>query len=224
MSSAMTYYSSCYMYESPAIGNQPTFFGNCYNLAGNSEEIQLLNFYQLHPAFNPNHAPTQNVVYHGFIDSPQDKEVAHLASKSQNENEPADEGQQIPCYYNWNRPSEYDFFSGEYWRENFFSFGNGSHHDAYGNSMGKAQEPDQYEEDCASYFSYQEDTEYQSASDYDSWSSYQNWVGYGGEEDPFNQGAQEPIVPHSYSRDDMGFCEAIFGHWPCLFQKRSIWY
>ncbi|KAJ7977047.1 hypothetical protein O6P43_006740 [Quillaja saponaria] len=168
----MTYYAP-YMYESHAIDNHPTLFGDT---TCNPQALQALN-------------------------AQADEDYG---------------GKQMPCYSNWNRPSEYDFFSGDYWRENnFFSFGNGSDHNVCDDSMEKGG-LDQCDEDCTNYISCQEDVENHPSCDNDSCSNYKTWFGYGGEKDDLNQGAQESIVPYSYSQDEMGFYESIFGNWPCF--------
>ncbi|KAJ8899948.1 hypothetical protein K2173_019653 [Erythroxylum novogranatense] len=64
-----------------------------------------------------------------------------------------------------------------------------------------------------------EHTQNQLSWDESPWSNYPSWLDFVKEEGGTSYCKQEPLYGSTYSIDDLGICEGIFGYWPCMTQK-----
>ena len=199
------------MNEPDLIDNPPPLFADSSSIAGNDEGLYSC------PVFNP-HFSFEEGIFHGFISSLCGTEEDDFTSRPWNENgliEDYYEEEEMDYGDNWNWSSCFS----DWQRENFYSLEDGTQDIGCGGILGKMEDYSLGEEQHDNYLSYHEDTDNQFVSDYNP------WYAYGGEEDSHGYGRQQPITAYDYNLDDMGLCEGIFGHWPCLFREkpRIIW-
>ncbi|KAJ6743298.1 hypothetical protein OIU85_017277 [Salix viminalis] len=157
-------------------------------------------------------SPCQEDSFQDFVSSAYSGEEAYYANNPY-------EDEQLPCSDWRNFGSKYEscFTFGDCWDDDLSSYGNST--DTNGNGIGLRGREECFlgEEQRDIYSGIYENKENEfSYYDDNPWSGYESWFDERKEDTFLNYGGNEHRFAYSYSLDEIGICEGLFGYWPCL--------
>ncbi|EEF37185.1 conserved hypothetical protein [Ricinus communis] len=198
--------SSYYMQEPPVTHGYSTLFGHGLETGDWYEDrLPLFEDISYLSQVSDPCSPYQEYAFHDSISSPY-------------------ENDQLPynSWRNWDGEYESCFAFSDYLDDNYFSYESSIGH---GNGLQKTENWFGIEQYIDNFVSHYDNAG--SVLSYDDClqSGYESCFGCLREDDDScYYTSQKPSNACSYSMDEIGFCEGIFGYWPCLSQKHPIAY
>ncbi|KAJ6698316.1 hypothetical protein OIU79_011765 [Salix purpurea] len=208
-------YSNYHIQEPKSVTAEdcPTLFFDSYDIPGVYEDCP--QFFEAICFPCPpllSDSPCQEDSFQDFVSSAYSGEEAYYANNPY-------EDEQLPCS-NWrNFGSKYEscFTFGDCWDDDLSSYGNST--DTNGNGIGLRGREECFlgEEQRDIYSGIYENKENDfSYYDDNPWSGYESWFDERKGDTFLNYGGNEHRYACSYSLDEIGICEGLFGYWPCL--------